>query len=399
MTLSARHILVWLAAALFGAASLVAVGPARTSGPASPLSPVAPTPLAATDDLEAQMARRLGQLVEVLRAARDDESRAAARRQILALQKACLEALLARADDADPEVRARVRALLDLLVSDARVQRTLAILPPDQRRRLQRLREERPEIFEDMFSNDQARRVRAMDTIARMKDPDALAEPLLVMCLNHPSRRLVDAAARAAVTGRYRSDALVAALCRVLARTSEWDWRRAGGYGYYDPDGSEDATAQPHWTALEALMVIRSPHAAGPLLAILGQKNYDAYRNIMIGEALIASGERRAIPTLLDMLDDRGMVSSWSNGDTSISLSRGDVALMILVRLTRQNPASYGFAYHTSSRPYGGESSVYGFSKDTDRQTAVQKFRNWWNSHKDAPPYNEIQPLPTIKAE
>ncbi len=398
MIFPVRPILAWLAVTLFGAVTLLAVGSAQPDGAASPLSPVAPTPLAATDDLEAQMAQRLGQLVEVLRAAKDDESRAAARRQILAIQKACLEALLARADDADPEIRARVRALLDLLVSDARVQRTLAILPPDQRRRLQRLRQDRPELFEDMFSSDQSRRVRAMETIARMKDPDALAEPLLVMCLNHPSRRLVDAAARAAVTGRYRSEALVKALCRVLARTSEWDWRRSGQYGYYGQDGSEEAV-QPHWTALEALMVIRSPHAAGPLLAILGRKNYDVHRNLMIGEALIATGERRAIPTLLEMLDDRGMVTFWSDGDTSISLSCGDVALMILIRLTRQNPASYGFAYQTSYRPYGAESSVYGFPKDTDRQTAVKKFRNWWNSHKDAPPYNEIQPLPTIKAE
>jgi len=335
-----------------------------------------PVPVPRTDDLNQQIARRIGQLVEVLRVADDPNAPKAAGTQIVAIEKAYLKALLAYIDDDDPEVRLRVRQLLDRIATDIRVRRTLAKLPADQRTKLRLLRRQHPEIFRDVFSQELDRRVAAMKAIADMKDPKAIAEPLIVLCLNHPAQALVAAAAEATTTGRYRSDAVVDALCRVLARARANDWSRI-------------AEGKPLWSAIRAIQAINSPRSTPQLLWLLQDKKFpNMYRLRVLTDMLIATGDKRLIPALIPLLYNKTTIACIGFDVQRVTVAYSDFALFILVRLTHQSPTRYKLI--TAQLSHAG---IVGFTKLADRKAAIDAFMKWWQKNKQKEPYRGLKPI------
>ena len=344
------------------------------------LRPVDPS----TAQLRTEMALQVQRLVEMFRSQRYQD-RQDAQASLAEINKAYLDALLSHADDKDPEVRSRVLDMLADAIAESRIKRVMAKLSPAQREKLLAFRQAHSQIFKDTFSLNWSIRLRAVKQIAQLPDPNTQAEPLLLLALEHPSRELVVAAAEAAAKGQYRSDEMVDALLDVLGQTPQNGWYQ----GYY---GGEQMPV--HIAVLQALQAIRSPRAAPPLLALLTRGDDNSPRGAWrasLAEALAATGEKRLIPSLLEELKHSQPVNSWSNGSRTITFARSDVALLVMVRLTKQDPANYKFVLPALDDHMG---NMFGFKDNKDRAEAIKQFKQWWEKNKDTEPYKDLKPLP-----
>ena len=153
----------------------------------------------------------------------------------------------------------------------------------------------------------------------------------------------------------------------------------------------------PPRTALEALTAIRNPRAAPTLLAMM-QRPYFFMTDIdlLVPDALAASGEPRAVPTLLKLLDSKKVLYTDQGGKESLTL--GDVALHVLVRMTGGDVNDYGFISLPSHKD---QLPAMGFQDEPARKDALVKFRAWWETNKGKPPYKDLKPLslPNLPAQ
>jgi hypothetical protein len=357
-----------------------AATPRSATGTAPSSQPVDPAVLDTTA-LRASVDRKVRQLLEVLRSDRFKD-RQAAQQALAGIEKGYLDSLFAAIDDADPEVRARILEAMATAMADAQLTRFMARLAPEDRKKMVRLQQTSPQIVTDAFSPAWNKRVKAIESLAAADDPDRLAEPLLIVSINHPSPDIVTAAMKAVSTGKYKSDSMVDSLCAILRQGDESDWSRL----WYDREHTD-----PHFGALSALQAIKSPRAVPGLLALL-RDHRDSYNmGIPVAEAIAAIDEKRAIPTLINGLADSSSHGSWGCNNVTITLAASDWNLMALVKLTGQSPGKYGFLSLPSEMGEGLR--PYGFKDEKDRDAAIKKFREWWAAHKGDAEYKDLKPL------
>ncbi|MGC9454205.1 MAG: HEAT repeat domain-containing protein [Phycisphaerae bacterium] len=330
-------------------------------------------------DLQVRVSGTVGALCDSLAGDTPDSEEAAD--SLVNLHKALLEPLREHADDADPEVRLRAMQTLSDAVLRTRILRVLAHVPQENEIKLRRFRQAHPQLFEDVFCDDLNRRSQAVARIATIEDPDALAEPLLVMCLGHPSKEMRTAAAMAATTGQYRSDALVEKLVEMV-KTQGFEARHVYRY--------DDSEASAGTLAVTALKEIGSPAAAPALVEMLSGRSRGYYyaMEVEIAETLAATGELGAIPHLMELLEATQIYGSMDTGEIRITRARCDGPLLALVYLTGQDPSRYGFVLVEQYWQ-----TMFGFTDAEDRAKAIERFRNWWDEHKDQPPYADIVPI------
>ena len=145
----------------------------------------------------------------------------------------------------------------------------------------------------------------------------------------------------------------------------------------------------PPKTALEALAAIRSPHAAPTLLAVMQREYFFmADTDLPVPDVLAATGELRAIPTLLKRLDAGKALYSERGGKGS--LAPCDIALWVLVKLTGGDVGQYGFIELPG---YKDQLPAMAFADDDARKAALAKFRAWWEANKGQAPYKDLKPL------
>lgn len=313
----------------------------------------------------------------------EPEHCAQAQEDILRLQQTLLEALMRHADSKDLEVRLRVRELIGEMATDTRVWRVLFKLPPDQRAKVRLLRRRRPEWFNEILAPSWSRRVQAVKQLAKPgSDPDHLAEPFLVLLLRHPSAELVAATIEAITAGEYRSDATIEALADLVAKT----WRQDPAWRQFSYPRTPFS---PRAAALEALGALPSRLAAPRLLSLLlTNESMDMQSNVPLAEVIGATGELRAIPLLIRHLDPTRRLHGWPFAGVRGGTTFADFPFLVLLRLTGQAPASYGFLHLN----YYGMTYI-GFADGTDRRRAYAKFKKWWEANRDKPPYKGLRPL------
>lgn len=312
---------------------------------------------------------------------RPPEEHVPARTALLGLERAYVGALLARADDPDVEVRLRVREALRRAGTETRIARAVANLAGDQREKLRRFRLAQPELFAKLFSDDWPARVQAIWRIASLEDRDALAEPLVVMCVRHPAVEFRLAAARAAASGRYSSAAMVDALTALVMREEE-------SHSWFLAD---EESRDPWSYAIEALRKLHSKRAApGLFVALTRMGVYDARRQAALAQTLAATGELRLVPLLMERLARTS--TSYQHtvpGVGKVTVAASDPALLALSKLTDQSPGSYGLIFREDDRGM----LALGFPDSRTRKAAVEKFRAWWAANKASPRYKGLTPL------
>jgi len=361
---------------------LAAIGAAVSAGliAAAPRDGKEAPPLRAAD-LEPALRTRADAIIDALAAPRYRDRRAA-QQSLRALHAAYLAALAKFAND--EVLRDGVIETLGESVAEAAIARDLAAMDPPRRRAGQQFRAENPALFADMYSLSWTRQLAALRAVAKLPETDTRAEHFVLQAVEHASPLIAVEALNLLKTGRYRSDAVVDALCRIVEEQAPPNWRQS----YYD-----SSKPAPHLAALEALEKIASRHAA-PLLArmLLDPQHSSACRDGLLATALAATGEKRAIPLLMDAMELKSYrSSSVSRNGKTVSWQTGDTRLLAAIRLTGQKESQYGMTNLTE--PYARSVTTYGFAEDSQRAEALKKFRQWWADHKDQAPYKDLTPL------
>jgi len=337
-------------------------------------------------DLENEITKRVDSLVKVFHADRYKDRRAAAE-ALLSIHDAYIKAMTDRVDD--PKARNAILATLKDSLSEAAIASELAHCRKEQREKLLKFRRKHPDIFMDMFSLNWRRQFNALKKIRDLKDTEALAEPIVVDAMSHPCPQVADEALSIAATGRYRSDKLVDALCKIAFKIKTREWTSI----IYSSN-----THKQQRLALLALKAIRSRRAAPTILAMILEPDtrynyYRYYRDSILLELLVDTGEKRAIPHLLEALHKQGNNSknSWRHNNKRVTWRRKDTLLIAVIRLSGQDPSAYGIVQ--KSFKYRMKVTQIGFYSEKDRTKAVKRINDWWAKHKDTPPYNKLEPL------
>ena len=302
---------------------------------------------------------------------------------LAALHEKYLDLVLTGAEADDPEVKARLKRVLAQIVAQVEMKQALPSLAPPQRRKLAAFRRAWPALWAKVFSTDWSQRVAAVRSILELKDPKALAEPVLLLGLRHQSDELVAAAAHAACSGQYRSDAIVDALAGVLVRKVPLPW---------ETFGFRRGRADPQIEATKALKQIKSKRASPTIVALLCRRDFmDHDRAAVLTALLVSLDEKRALPHLIPLIDKGEVICTYSfDRADEWTTTVGDMFLITVIRLTGQNHHTYGFK---TSESMVGEREDYGFATQTKRSEAVGRFKKWWAANKDKPPYADLKPL------
>ena len=316
-------------------------------------------------------------------------SRLRAHGGLLTMHRTYMESMIFHAGRSSAPVRAQLLDVVGDAVTDSRMYNVRASLPKNDRDKFSRLEADRPHLLRDSFSLSWKRRVRAMKEVQTMADPNALAEPLVVMALRGSPERLVIAAAKAVESGKYHSDRIVEALADILAKTSQNAWRSTR-YSSAQPNVDQH---MPHIAAMKAIGRVKNPNAAPFLLALMSDGRTALDRNAMLAEALAATGDRRIIPTLLSRLSETRVWTTMSTGKSVVTVAPCDPALMALIKLTGQDPKDYKLL------KWPRRETFYGFRDRKQRAAAIKKFKDWWAENKTTPRYRDLKPitLPKIR--
>ena len=355
--------------------------PAATQAATRPATEAASSRPAPAEAVKGEVLRRFGVIAPLL-AAREAAAARKARAAVINVQRALLDAVLARAEDRDPEVAARVREVLREITRDVRLRRVLLKLPEAEGRKLLAFQKRHGDVFAAGFSADMDRRLAAVRRIDELTDPGGLAGPLLALFILGPSPELAEAAARAAAREDYHCDLIVDSLCRMVYR----HWMGADG------GSSRHLRApRPAEAGLEALAALRAPRA-GPMLLSLSVhgRRQDVELHVLLAKALGSTGELRLIPPLMAELQRTEAQHSRGMQEVRVGTARSDYALLALLLLTRQSPGTYGLVHLADERTNW---VLFGFPDAKERSAAIAKFRQWWHESRGSSPYRGLKGL------
>ncbi|MCL2700809.1 MAG: hypothetical protein FWE88_03845 [Phycisphaerae bacterium] len=265
-----------------------------------------------------------------------------------------------------------------------------ATLDGPAREKLLRFRAEQGWLFRLYFSMDDSNQDVALSQLAHVKDPDANAEPLVVLALRSENSEIFQQACRIITTKKYRGPQIVDRLCKAVAT------------------GKMDRHAE--YAAAKVLGVLNDPNTTPLLLERLRERASPADSWYVMGgrlaavysDAMVAMQDRRLIPVLVERLSQDSKISNL-NSTRTMTYCVNDYYLYILLRLTGQSPEDYQLlpAGRNVVLPESDDAPP-GFLEEANtdknaRAAAYEKMQQWWAEHKDQPPYKDLEPLPTAE--
>ena len=319
--------------------------------------------------------------------------RQAAQDSLLAVQQVYLSSLLASRDGADQASREAAAHLVEMAATDANYYSVMAGMDAAMRKKLAAARVSFSRTVEQMFGPDRTVALAATRSIPTLHDPDAMLEPLIIYNLTQDEGSVIGAAAAAATSGKYKSDALVDALHQVFVGSSSMY------FNWYMALMQPTANSHPQPLALEALAKIGTPRAIAAIAHQFEASHRDMYRSIAIARALETGADKRAIPLLLAGLDGQAtsILQTQAADGKRIGWCGKDSTLSVLLKLTGQTPDAYSMI--KMERALGGVDAVvlYGFESEALRNESIKKFKDWWEKSKDQKPYKGLEFLEPYK--
>ncbi len=277
------------------------------------------------------------------------------------------------------EERRRIAAAVARIGAAIRVRLYRSELADADRARLDAFVELNPQLVEQVFDDDPRRRRDALGQIPVERDSGASV--LALSRLADWDESVNEAAFD--LLRQIRDDATGRGLVRfiesALAEVTE-------GAGARDPD-AELAAAM---LSGEAILVLGEMgwRAAAPAavraMRRFSRTPYAFYFVVGLGrdtsrdvfEALGEMGDEQAIPVLLEYLESRELRANASLGPGElISQTRGDHALLCVLRILKLDAAAFGFKSSTGERP------VSGFLTEEGRSESRRLFRKWCVEH------------------
>ncbi len=375
----------------------------NSPGSTAATGPSADADLYDTAGLEAQIRRLVTSCADGMRSERPKE-RSRAREAILAVEQSILDAVVQARSDS----QAHVLPMLTALAVRCEMAARLVGLSESDRHKVAQYALHHALIVEEFFSPVWSQQAQAIAKMQGQSDPMGEAEPLVAMAMKHPWPALRNRAITLTVgkndhlLSPYHGQAVVDALCDLLsarlvvASSNTRFFRRARINQFNNRDDYVNEEE-----VLKALRQIKSKRAAPILLSMMVarsdpfsyQSNFNADAVLaVLAQTLAATGETRAIPLLVELLQGSDTrLSSMPVDNKMWSFSNRDNALYALLLLTGQSPRDYKLMVRTQGDD--GDQTMIGFATAEDRKAAVEKFQNWWREHQDLPPYKDLKPL------
>jgi hypothetical protein len=384
--------------------SLFPAGPCPDAGIGMVLvradGPAAPAPPAATP----QEYRKAVALVRQL-GDRSFRIREQASRELLKMRLAARQAVEEGTKDKDPEVRRHCRQLLPELLRADLFERIDGLVADREGKN----RHDLPgwPLFRELVgSDDDARRLfadvsrREPDLLAALEKNPAQAADVCDKRCQQLAKTLHSPAIPVPLPADLAPLFLVAADRRVKVSTDVANYLCSA---LERPGPREAMTVQPPgspfrklvlaWMerqtdgfpmgrVLQAATNLRLPEAAGMAIKVARHKQASTGAR---GEALVLLGKGKDgndhLALFESLLEDRGVVAGFGiggpGGGWRGTTELRDVALAMLVHLTDQKHADYGFTYTRSGRSFLFNAPVLGFSSNEDREAALKKWKTW----------------------
>jgi hypothetical protein len=103
------------------------------------------------------------------------------------------------------------------------------------------------------------------------------------------------------------------------------------------------------------------------------QPHMAQYAMLLVGRF----ADRDAVPLVLPFLNDTNFLGSYNVNDKEVRTELRDVALAVLVHLTEQDHASYGFDHLQKSSEMLFQPVTAGFTNPNDREAALARWSRW----------------------
>lgn len=286
-------------------------------------------------------------------------------------------------DQRPVEEQRRLRGLLAGISARMGARLLRAGLPAADRVLFDAIEEYNPELVEQIFDEDPRRRLAAVRQIPIERNSGAAV--LAASKLEDPIEDVAVAALE--VLGSLRDEVTARNLIRFVERTTE-DLRGAK----YGPAEQELATSLVVFVG-QSIQLLAEMKSRAALPAIIRAAEFyprvEAYEKLapegedVVGfycDVLSKIGDPGAIPVLRGWLGEKGLCANAlvSGGEHQksalITQTRGDAAMLALLRITGQDPAEYGFQMGPEPR------CVMGFVEAAVRDAAHRKLRAWFES-------------------
>lgn len=327
---------------------------------------------APADDKDAELKRLVDKI------ARGDEvEAAAASERLIELVTAPLAEAIGSLDARPIEEQLRLRQALARLTGALRMRVFRIDLPPEDRQLFDGFRAAYPELTQRLFHDNYAVRMAAVLQIPL--EPDTGAGVLVAGKVNDEDEDVAKAALKVAAK---LHDAVVA---RGLTRYIR-DATATIATGFYGPE-QQDIARTVALFVWESIRIVsdagasRSAPVVIDALRFFGRSGYwDHYQRSEVLRALGKLGDRRAVPVLLDFLDDESRLR-WRTTEKQqrVSESVGDVALLSLLRIYALKPADFGLLVADPDEDSAG------YADDQSRREGHRAFRIWHQQHADPP--------------
>jgi hypothetical protein len=123
-----------------------------------------------------------------------------------------------------------------------------------------------------------------------------------------------------------------------------------------------------------------------PAVAMLrdgaSQPHMAQYAMLLVGRF----ADKEGIPLLLPFLEDQNLLGSYSVNDQEVRTELRDVALAVLVHLTQQDHALYGFDHLQKNSEMVFQPVTAGFTDPLKREAALARWRDWAAVHLKSTP-------------
>ncbi len=334
----------------------------------------AATPKRPSDDELAALLRRI---------AADDsvEARDATEELIDRLTRPLSQALDAYEPDNIAQ-RRRLEAALSRLTARIRGRLFRAALEAPERRLYDEFAELNAPLVDRLFDDDPRRRQAAVAQIPI--EPGSGAGVLAVGKLFDSNEDVIVAAFD--VVREFGDDPVVMrGLMRLITSTTEvlkgghYDVNEpwlAEGMAVFAGEAARVLGERQYAPAAPVIADALTFYAGTPLRTFYFHGMADLYDRTEPIDALVAIGDKRAVPALMGLLEDHEVSGKKPIGaGASITRTVGDEALLALLKLYGLDKHEYGFVAG------GDERNVIGFTDDKSRQLAVHKFREWRRRH------------------
>ncbi|MBX7075242.1 MAG: hypothetical protein K1X71_19040 [Pirellulales bacterium] len=108
------------------------------------------------------------------------------------------------------------------------------------------------------------------------------------------------------------------------------------------------------------------------------QPHMAQYAMLLVGRF---AGKKEGLPLIAPFLTDHSLLGSYSINDQEVRTELRDVALAVLVHLTEQDHASYGFDHLQKNGQTVFQPVTAGFSDPAKRAAAFQRWNEWSMAH------------------